>query len=113
MNADVEPNAALPNIDEIQLDAQSKPDDLEAQYRYAWALLNLGRNAEARAVFETGHSRWPDAIEFLYGLGMVGKAAGDKQLASSNFSLAAGKKVSDVRGTMLKRLAEIQQTIVS
>lgn len=113
MNAEVEPNTGLPNIDEIRLEAQTKPEDLEAQYRYAWALLNLGRNEEARAVFESGRSRWPDAIEFLYGLGMVGKAAGDKQLASTNFSLAAGKEASDVRGTMLKRLAEIQQIIVS
>ena len=113
MNADVEPITALTNIDEIRLEAQSKPEDLEAQYRYAWALLNLGRYDEARAVFENGRSRWPDAIEFLYGLGMVGKAAGDKHLASSNFSLAAEKAVSDARGTMLKRLAEIQQMIVS
>ena len=113
MNAEVEPNSALPNIDEIRLEAQSKPEDLEAQYRYAWALLNLGQNEQARVAFESGRSRWPDAIEFLYGLGMVGKATGDKQLASANFSLAAGKEVRDVRGTMLKRLAEIQQMIVS
>ncbi len=111
MNAEAEPNPALSNLDEIRLEAQSQPENLEAQYRYAWALLNLGRHEDARAAFESGRSRWPDAIEFIYGLGMVGKAAGDKQLAAKNFSLAAGVEASDARGTMLKRLAEIQQLI--
>ena len=109
----IEMKPLLTNLDELKLQAQSKPDDLDAQYRYAWALLNLGHVQEARSIFENGHSKWPDSIEFLYGLGMVAKASGDLQQARANFDLAVAKDVVDVRGSMLKHLSEVQRVFVA
>jgi tetratricopeptide (TPR) repeat protein len=113
MMTEVEMKPVIPNMDELKLQAQSKPDDLESQYRYGWALLNLGMIQEARNVFENGHSHWPDSIEFIYGLGMVWKTSGDMQQAKANFNLVLEKEAVNVRGTMLKRLSEVQRLIIA
>ncbi len=112
MMTEIEMKPALLNLDELKLQAQSKPDDLDSQYRYGWALLNLGQVQEAKSIFEYGHSHWPDSIEFLYALGMVGKASGDTQQARAHFELAFQKEAVDVRGAMLKRLSDVQRLIL-
>jgi tetratricopeptide (TPR) repeat protein len=110
---EIEMKPALLNLDELALEAQNQPDNLDVQYRYGWALFSLGRVQEAKRIFEQGHAKWPDAIEFLYGLGMIGKTSGDMQQARENFKLAVEKEAVNVRGSMLKRLADVQRMIMA
>ena len=108
----IEEEARLSNLEELRLGAASAPNDVEAQYRYGWALLGLGKTEEARTIFEAAHSHWPGEIEILYGLAMTLKQIGQGDKAREFFQQVLQKDPKSVRDSMLKRMADVQIQII-
>jgi thioredoxin-like negative regulator of GroEL len=102
----------LSNLEELRQSAASAPNDVNAQYRYAWALLGLGKTDEARTIFEAAHTHWPGEIEIIYGLAMTLKQVGQEEKARELFLQVMQKDAVTIRDAMLKRMADVQIQVI-
>lgn len=103
----------LEDIASLQEEASKNPGDRGLQRRLAWAFYGAGRFEESRAAFEKARDRWPEDIEFHYGLGLALKQLGQKDAALAEFEKALGIKAGTVQASMLQRLAEEQRNILT
>ena len=102
----------LENIASLQEKASRQPDDRDLQRKLAWALYGVGRFEDARDAFEKARERWPDDIEFHYGLGLSLKQLGQREVALTEFGKALATGERSVQASMLRRLAEEQRNIL-
>ncbi|MBI1784276.1 tetratricopeptide repeat protein, partial [Candidatus Sumerlaeota bacterium] len=68
--------------------AEDAPDNADAQYKYAFALLAAGRDDEAASKFEAIVARWPRHAESYYRLAQIQRLRGELDLAASSVDKA-------------------------
>jgi Flp pilus assembly protein TadD len=96
------------SLADLEKEAKAKPNDLGLQKRWGWALYANNNYASAKAVFEGALTRWPESIEVNYALGVTCRQLGEDGVARRSFEAALKGSPSDVRSTMLMRMAEVQ-----
>jgi Flp pilus assembly protein TadD len=106
------PSTAEFGLKELAEQAEKNPGDMDLQRRYGWTLYSEKNFATARTVFEDAHTRWPDDIELNYGLGVVLRHLGDATGARESLQKAAASSADDIRSSMLKRMAEVQLSML-
>ena len=95
-------------IAELEAATTLKPDDVQTQLEYGWALYGHGRFEEAERAFVRCTSIAPGEPDVHYGAGLVLKALGRKEAALEEFDRAADvalRHPDRVRGQMLHRMA--------
>lgn len=98
-----------PPLEDLAKLAQEKPDDIEAQRQYGWALYAETRFQEAVEVLKAAAEKDPHNPETQYALGLASKQAGENELAKKAFRATLdniGKLESKTRATMMGRLAQ-------
>jgi Flp pilus assembly protein TadD len=96
-------------IEELEELAQSQPDNVDVQRRWAWSLLRTNHSQRAKEVLEAAAKKAPKDPELWYAMGVVllrvNELDGAKEAFKKVNTLLADRAHESPRLTMLNHMA--------
>jgi tetratricopeptide (TPR) repeat protein len=112
MNGETKVNGLQSRLAIVQEEARTNPNNVASQSRLGWILLGLKNFDDAKNIFETALSRWPENVELNYASGITFKALDQTDKAVERFQKAIEGKAKTARESMFQLIAAEQINLI-
>lgn len=99
-------------LERVQEEAKTNSNSVASQNRLGWIWLGLKKFDNAKNIFESALTRWPDNIELNYASGMTYKALEQNDKANERFQKVVETKANTARESMFQLIATEQMSLI-